>query len=203
MSDYTPDSPIIGPRRAYVTQARVVSAILSRRPTPTYTEWDFTKSIVPAYYEVCIQVQVDPLLAIAQTIHETGNFTSWWCQRPRRNPAGIGVTGHTQHSRPADITTWAYDAEKGLWRYGLSFPSWQVAVEVHVGRLVAYALKASQYTDAQRYYAQLALAYRPLPEQFHGVAPTLKGLNGRWAYPGFTYATRIASAANYLVRASM
>lgn len=200
MTNYTPDSPIIWPRRAYITQAHVVSTILKKRPTPVYTEWDLTKSIIPAYFEVCTQTGVDPLLAIAQCMHETGNFTSWWCMRPRRNPAGIGVTGHTQVSRPADITTWAYDGEKGVWKYGLSFASWQTAVEVHVGRLIAYALKGANHNSAQRYYAELALAYRALPEHFHGTAPTLRGLNGRWAYPGFTYANRIAYTANLFLR---
>jgi hypothetical protein len=196
---YSVDSPIVGaPQRKWVTQEHVVNRIMQRIPTPLYTRHDFEKSIVPAYFQVCELTLVDPLIAIAQCMHETGNFTSWWSQRPRRNPAGIGVTGHTSAARPADVTTWAYDTEARLWRAGLSFASWSSAVEVHVGRLVAYALKGSAHTSAQRYYSELALAYRPLPEKYHGCAPTLRGLGGTWAYPGFTYAGRLAAYADWL-----
>ena len=37
--------------------------------------------------------KLDPLVAVAQMVLETGNLTSFWSQTPRRNPAGIGVTG--------------------------------------------------------------------------------------------------------------
>lgn len=198
---YTADSFILVNTPSGVSQEQILRGIMSKYRTPTYNEWDFSRHILPAYFEVCAQTQVDVVLAIAQVIHETGNFTSWWSQRPRRNPAGIGVTGRTQTARPEDISVWAHDVEKNLWRHGLSFPSWKTAAEVHVGRLVAYAAKATDQTAEQRYFSELALAYRALPAHLHGCAPTLKGLNGTWAFPGFTYATRIAAQANYLIQA--
>ncbi len=194
---YTPDSPILGPAR--VSQERVISVLLSRKPTPLYTEHDFRTGIVLPYFEVCALTGVDPVVAIAQCVHETGNFTSWWSQRPRRNPAGLGVTGKTRASRPEDITQWAYDPVAKIWKHGLSFATWSSAVEAHVGRLVAYAVHGSDYTEAQRYYANLALAYRPLPTRFLGCAPTLKGLGGTWAFPGFTYAAKLATHANRFI----
>ena len=46
---------------------------------------------------------------------ETSHLTSFWSQRPRRNFAGIGVTG-----------------QPGA---GLSFPDLKTAVHAHTGRL--------------------------------------------------------------------
>src|SRR4051794_14152901 len=49
--------------------------------------------IVNLYQRIGEKVGLDWFLAIAQMAHETGSLTSWWSQPPRRNPAGIGVTG--------------------------------------------------------------------------------------------------------------
>jgi hypothetical protein len=45
-----------------------------------------------------------------------------------------------------------------------------------------------------------AMSYRPLPASFRGAAPTWRGLNGRWAVPGATYADKIAEIANAIIR---
>jgi hypothetical protein len=149
---------------------------LLSRPHGEYTAGDIERVIVPAYFWVCASAGVDPLLAIAQMIHETGNLTSYWSQRPRRNPAGIGVTG-----------------EPGK---GLSFASWDKdAIPAHVGRLLAYALEPRAANAAQAALIARALGYRPLPAAYRGVAPTLRGLNGRWAV-GARYADAIARVAN-------
>jgi hypothetical protein len=116
-------------------------------------------------------------------LHETGNLTSWWSQRPRRNPVGIGVTG-----------------APGV---GLSFPSWQNdAIPAHVGRLLAYALTDARATPQQAGLIATALHWRPLPARTRGSAPTLKPL-GRvhnpsgegWASPGDQYGAKIAEIA--------
>lgn len=44
----------------------------------------------------------------------------------------------------------------------------------------------------------VALIARPLPQRLRGVAPTWRGLNGRWAVPGTDYADKIADIANRL-----
>ncbi len=86
----TEDTSIISAPRATLEQCR--RYMLSRAHTH-YDEYDIGQIILPRYFEVCQQVGVDPLVAIAQMIHETGNLCSFWSARPQRNPAGIGVTG--------------------------------------------------------------------------------------------------------------
>ncbi|HUP32766.1 MAG TPA: glucosaminidase domain-containing protein, partial [Gaiellaceae bacterium] len=119
------------------------------------------REIVKKYVATSKEVGLDPLLVVTQMVLETGNLTSFWSQPPRRNPAGIGVTG-----------------EPGK---GLSFSSWDKAVRAHVGRLLAYAIPEGEETPAQRKLIKEALAVRPLPSNRRGCAPTLKGLAGTWA----------------------
>src|SRR2546430_1484908 len=118
----TADSPILNSPQATPQQC---SHYILSRPHGEYTETDIAGVIVPAYFAVCARAGVDPLLVIAQMIHETGNLCSAWSARPHRNPAGLGVTG-----------------EPGK---GLSFPTWKDdAIPAHVGRLLAYALTDQQ-----------------------------------------------------------
>ena len=115
------------------------------------------------------------LLAVAQMTEETGHLTSFWSQRPRRNLAGIGVTG-----------------EPGA---GVSFPDLKTAVRAHTGRLLAFALPSGVESEAQHQLIEEALAARPLPEKYRGIAPTLQGLAGTWAQDP-DYATKVAAVAN-------
>ena len=187
------------------------SAYILSRPTGEYNEHDVKEVIVPAYFEVCERAGLNPLLAIAQMIHETGNLTSWWAGRPRRNPAGLGVTGETRSEDPGDSHTWALNEEDGEYRAGLSFPTWEDhAIPAHVGRLLAYATPATaQINSEQRQLIGAALSVRPLPESLRGIAPTLEGLVGTWAVPGrqmvggreVTYAELVADIANRIASA--
>ena len=100
------------------------------------------------------------VIMIAQMIHETGALTSWWSQRPRRNPAGIGVTGQTRPEKPA-TGAWQFDEQAGIWKEGVAFPSWKDdSIPAHVGRMLAYALKDSQANDAQRALIALSLFFQ-------------------------------------------
>lgn len=190
---YTADSPILGAPQASPEQCvRFINA----RPHGEYLDTDISNVIVPAYFQHCAPVGVDPVLLIAQMIHETGNLTSWWSQRPRRNPAGIGVTGRSSQDQPA--AAWAM--RETAWFEGVSFPTWKDdAIPAHVGRVLAYALIDEQATVAQRDLIARALSYRPL-RRYRGEAPTLRGLNGRWAVPGRTYADKLAEIANAICR---
>lgn len=170
----TADSPILAAPRSTVEQC--VRYIL-RQPTGGYTATDVSKVIVPVYFRVASAVGLDPLIAIAQMIHETGYLQSYWSQRPRRNPAGIGVTG--EPGKGNSFSTWEHDA-----------------IPAHVGRLLAYALPVGTGTAAQRALIDQALHYRGLPGSYRGIAPTLRGLNGTWAVPGRTYGQRLAEIAN-------
>lgn len=186
----TADCPLLAPPRATIEQAL---AYMQRRSHGEYSRDDLARVILPTYWKLCIEVGLDPLLAVAQLIHETDNLCSWWAARPRRNPAGLGVTGRSAPTRPA---TGAWAERDGTWYEGLSFASWQeAAIPAHIGRLLAYALTDEQATPAQRALIDRALALRPLPANFRGVAPTLRGLNGRWAVPGTTYGESIARIA--------
>jgi hypothetical protein len=167
----TPESPLLAPPSAPTEQA---TRYLLARPHGEYSDSD-VRAIVGDYYHTAAQVGLDPLLAVAQMALETGHLTSFWSQRPRRNLAGIGVTG-----------------EPGV---GLSFPDLKTAVRAHAGRLLAYALPGGTGSQAQKQLVAEALAFRPLPEQFLGVAPSLKGLAGTYAADP-RYAVKVARIAN-------
>jgi hypothetical protein len=167
----TPDSPLLGPASA--PSARAGQYLLAR-PHGGYSNDDVTK-IVGLYYATAGAAGLDPLLVTAQMAEETDHLTSFWSQRPRRNFAGIGVTG-----------------QPGV---GLSFPDLKTAVRAHTGRLLAYALPAGTGTAAQKQLIDEALAARPLPPQLRGAAATLKGLAGTWAHDP-QYAVKVAGVAN-------
>ncbi|MEN9937594.1 MAG: hypothetical protein RLZZ387_4173 [Chloroflexota bacterium] len=189
----SPDAPIVAPASGTVELAL---AWLAPRADASYSDDDL-RSIVEAYRSVGDRVGVDWFMAIAQMVHETGSMTSWWSQRPRRNPAGIAVTGRTS-SNPIDTPPglhWAWDDRSSIWREGVSFADWtQDAVPAHLGRLLAYALTNAEANDAQREVIAKALSYRSLVT-YRGAAKTWQGLNSKWAYPGCTYGQSIISLA--------
>lgn len=151
-----------------------LTAYVLGRPHGGYSDRQ-VRSIIQRYDEVAALAGLDPCLVVAQMILETGNLTSEWSQPPRRNPAGIGVTG-----------------EPGA---GISFATWKAAVAAHVGRLLAYCLEPSTENEAQGQLIAAALAVRPLPPAKRGSALTLAGLAGAWAADR-GYATKIARLAN-------
>jgi hypothetical protein len=157
-------------------------------------------------------------LAVAQCIHETSEqdpatgkwrpLSTWWAQRPRRNPAGLGITGEESRTPPADKSGWIEDTstQPSTWKKGLAFDSWDEAVRVQVGRLLAYTLPAGQENNAQRELIAFSLGVRPLPQKMRGTAPTLKPLGAHhnptgegWAYPGDNYGNKIAEFAQAIV----
>ncbi|HEX5689224.1 MAG TPA: glucosaminidase domain-containing protein [Roseiflexaceae bacterium] len=177
------------------TPEQCVRFILAR-PHGEYTEVDIARSIVPAYFEACAAVGADPVVLIAQMIHETGTLTSWWSQRPRRNPAGIGVTGQKRPEQPS-TGAWQFHDQESHWREGVAFPTWKDdSIPAHIGRMLAYALRDDQASSTQRALIVRAMSYRPLPAKFRGAAPTLRGLAGRWAVPGTDYPDKIARIAS-------
>jgi hypothetical protein len=174
-------------------QERAATYMLARAHGE-YTEFDIREIILPSYIDLAELLGLDPVLAVVQLIHETGNLTSWWSARPRRNPAGIGVTGRKEVQRPA-AGSWQQNPS-GEWAEGVAFENWTVqAIPAHVGRLLAYALTDDQASQRQRKVIQEALAFRPLPAKYRGCARTWRGLNGTWANPGRTYADKLAEIA--------
>ena len=189
---YTADALLM--ERARGTEAQAVAWFAQR--STRYTRHDILQ-IVAAYAETGEAAGLDWFLAMAQCAHETGSLTSWWCDRPRRNPAGLGVTGHSvagsEAQRPGQHWAW----RNGRWWEGISFPSWvPTAIQAHLGRLVAYAMPPDQRFGPSQQLADLALAWRPLPLPLQGAAPRLCDLDGRWAVPGVGYGATIAAIAN-------
>lgn len=164
-----------------------------------YAPWS-VREIVDGYRTIGTPVGVDWFLALAQCAHETGSLTSWWCDRPRRNPAGLGVTGHSVVGTPNNPPGQHYAWRDGRWWEGISFAQWTPdAIEAHIGRLLAYALTDDQATAAQRRLIDYALRLRPLPAHLRGSSSTIGALNGRWAVPGTTYGQSIAALANRMM----
>ena len=167
----TPQTALLSPPRS--TQAALQRYLLARKHG-TYSDAE-VRDIVKKYVTTAKAVALDPLLVVSQMVLETGGLTSHWSQPPRRNPAGIGVTG-----------------APGA---GLSFASWDDAVRAHTGRLLAYVLPKGKGNAAQRALIEEALTVRPLPANRRGCAPTLEGLAGTWATDK-GYAGKIARVAN-------
>ena len=167
----TPQSALLAPPRA--TPKTLERYMLSRQHG-SYSD-DDVRDILRTYTATCKQAGLDPLLVVSQMVLETGNLMSFWSQPPRRNPAGIGVTG-----KPGA---------------GISFSNWDKAARAHVGRLLAYALPKDGGTEAQRKLIDEALKVRPLPDDRRGRAPKLKGLAGSWATDR-KYADKITGIAN-------
>jgi len=192
----TADAPLLGPFGAIPPQC--YHYILSR-PHGAYSDLDVAK-IIGGYFEFCGRTGISAVIAISQLIHETGNLTSALSQRedpdgnPCRNPAGIGVNGERSATPQPGFV---YDADRGCYRRCCGFTSWRdEAIPAHIGRLLAYALKPGAGTDLQKLLIRRALSVRLLPQSYRGSAPTLRGLEGRWAVPGHGYADKIAAIAN-------
>jgi hypothetical protein len=172
----TVESGLLDPPRA---TRKTLERYMLARQHGKYSDAD-VRDILGKYTTTCKEAGLDPLLVVSQMVLETGNLMSDWSQPPRRNPAGIGVTG-----------------QPGA---GISFPNWDKAVRAHVGRLLAYALPKDSGTPAQRKLIEEALKVRPLPDDRRGRAPKLKGLAGTWAADP-KYAAKITGVANEIRQA--
>lgn len=198
---YTANSPTL--HVPIVDENKITEYVSTRFPQfGEYNQADI-RLITSYYIKYGKQTGIDWLFALAQCIHETGWFKSWWAARgpadaPRRNPGGIGVTGQTSINRPADTQNWRFDGK--IWRKGQGFPSWDVAVQHHYARLLCYALKDEQMTPEQKQFITLIDTSRLA--KIRGCAPTFVGFNGVWAVPGKTYAQTIAKIINSIVSAT-
>jgi hypothetical protein len=201
-----PPPPLAGAPLLGLASGNAAQALAWLSARAVYADYDVTR-IVNAYQRIGDSVGLDWFLAIAQMAHETGSLTSWWSQAPRRNPAGIGVTGEWRPGLPDGSQgpppgpAWAWSSTLGRWLAGVSFATWASdAVPAHLGRLLAYALPAGQGDSTQQALIDQALGYRSLPASHRGVAPTILGLNGRWAVPGTEYGQRIMLLADAMRR---
>lgn len=190
-------APLLGPASGTVDQAM---AYLTQRADSSYT-LQAIREIVTAYQTIGERVGLDWFLALSQLAHETGNLTSFWSQRPQRNPAGIGVDGRWQAGQSTDAMPagWAYNPQRQRWEAGCSFRSWaQHAVPAHLGRLLAYALRDDEANPPQWALIDQALTIRALPGPLRGCAKTIRDLDGRWAV-GQGYGARVQATRDSIV----
>jgi len=135
----------------------------------------YLDEIVQAYSVYGKLTTIGSLMPFCQAIHETGWFTSRrWVEN--FNPAGIGATND--------------GAEGNKWVCATA------GILAQYGHLLAYSVKQESATDTQKLLMQFSPRYAILKKhKLLGVAPTWVDLNGRWAYPGKTYAQAIANIA--------
>jgi hypothetical protein len=166
--------------------------------SPHYSRRDIEMEIISAYVRWCAILGVDICVAVGQLCYETDRLRSFWCARPQRNPAGLGVNGDKRvGQRPGD--DWAYNPETKIWEAGLSFESWaQHAVPMHVARLAGYAAADSKLTKTEAGIIYSYNSRRPIPTMLRGSAPTIRELSEAlnpthhgWA-PGAGYPDGIA-----------
>lgn len=162
----------------------------------TYTLGDYRK-ILRYYDEAAKQGNINPYIAVAQWVKEADWNRSWWSQRPRRNPAGLGVTGETS-TKTQDKNSWAFDSRTHEWKKGYSFPSWQVAAQAHVGHILAYAFKDNELTPEQRQLVDTDPRASAIKSNVRGTVKKLKDFDGKWASPGVGYGKSISVLANAL-----
>lgn len=176
---YSGDSPIIGIGRARASQIDGWFEQVGRALAPRYAPDGMYRPAPKGLGEAIIAwsgnwrgVTVNSDLVAAQCAKESAGWQSSWA-RDANNPAGLGVDG-----RPG---------------MGERFDSFGEGLECQVAHLLVYAVGEGQWTARdRRYEAAKAQGYL-------GIAPTLRGLNGRWATPGPTYGEEIAGLANDLL----
>lgn len=143
---------------------------------------DRLDEIIDAYTVYGRLTRIGNLMPFAQAIHETGWFSSWrWTKN--YNPAGIGATND--------------GAEGHIWRNPAD------GILAQYAHLTAYAVNPNEYTNTQANIVKQSPRYRILMQKnLLGTAPRWVDLNGKWAWPGTTYAQRIESIAETIMSLS-
>ncbi len=178
--------------------AQAIAHIQARKVATAFTSADISMHIVPTYWDVATTVDLDPCVVLAHMMLASDRMQSRWAQPGIYNLAEVGVIASESRANtpvPDDAHNWAWFADQNRWKKGLTFANLADGVVAHVGRLVAYALAPAQRTTAQNDLVTRALLMRSLPPSFHGIAPTVSGLDHRWKYPGPRYGERLALIA--------
>lgn len=171
------DSFISGPRAAG-RQAVAYAASTNPKPKGQGTWWQLAQ----LYWYYAPQFQLDPVLAWAQMLHETGFRAYGGAVDPNANNyAGIGATGG------ADALRFRTP------QYGVLGHLVHLASYVHTGPVNKYCTKRFDprlsFWDGAPLLRHLV---RPKPELWQGrLLP-----ERRWAVPGDTYAAALALKAN-------
>lgn len=174
---------------------RVLPKFVLAKATYNSNDW---RSILRSYDTAAKEADLNPYILVAQMAKETDWGRSWWSQRPRRNPAGIGVTGETTKEKPTDESAWAEDTDNNIWKKGYSFKSWEIAARAHIGHMLAYLYKDNELDSAQKLLVASDPRARFIPTDKRGSVLILNDLDGKWAVPGRGYGNSIATLANAL-----
>jgi hypothetical protein len=173
-----------------VVSSDAIKLLLTKRhPNPPL-------EVVDIYFSLEAQWGIRADLLICQNFLETEYLKSWWSQPPRRNPAGIGVTGETSRDSKQGDPAWAL-REDGLWIKGYSFPDWTASAQAHFAHISGYC-----YPDVRNNADKLSPRFFVFKQRWgrptYGKAVYITDLNGIWAVPGTEYGQsieRILSAA--------
>lgn len=139
-----------------------VATLIASRTSGAYTVQDCV-NIVGLYDTYARIGQINPMIALAQTLHHTNWLSSWWSQKPRCNPMDFGVTGKFQQADPQS-RRWTYNEKTRTWWEGLSFEgSWSLAVQAHVGLVLVLCLPTGSGNEAQEALMGIALGVQPVP----------------------------------------
>jgi hypothetical protein len=177
------DTPLMG--SAPITPEQAIRAFVERE-RGEYDHRDISEWIIPAVFDYCQRWGVNPLVALGQMAHETDWLSSFWAGRPRRNPAGIGVTGEHSELLPShDMHLWSYNTQRSRWERGNSFHQWSepavpglTSVPAHIARLALYGAGTTMSGD--RIAELQSWLGRPLPQRYYGCATTVRDLSGTW-----------------------
>ena len=165
----TPNSPLLGPASGLAEQ--LVAYVQAQLP-PTSEYVPDVGTIIDLYWQYAPTVGLDPYVAAVQCIFETDALRSTWAARPHRNPAGLGV--HAEG--------------------GLSFGSWDEAVQAHLGQLLALAQPDNALTPAAQAMTLRNPRNSALPAALRGTVQTIADLSTRWA-PAADYAAGLLERA--------
>ena len=169
-AEFSLATPIVG--AASGTAAAVSGLIRSRLPETSEYSKD-VETIMALYWQHAPAFGVDPFVAAVQCVHETDGLQSAWAARPRRNPAGLGV------------------AQEG----GLSFASWDAAVQAHLAQLLAFARRDDELSPAQQELLGRNPRHSQIGGELRGAVRSVGDLSGTWANDPNYGASMVARAA--------
>jgi hypothetical protein len=152
--------------------------------------------IIDHYYELENAWGLRADLLTCQMFHETGYLASWWSGEPRRNPAGLGVTGEISATDPKS-NIWAYNPNTKKWEKGLSFPDWNTAALTHYAHMSAYVYP-DERNNASKIDPRYTAAHALFTSGKWTYCKVLSDLNGRWAVPGVGYGESIEKVYNLI-----
>lgn len=141
---------------------------------------------------------LDPVFLLCQSWHETARWSSWWWQAPRRNPAGIRVTGAHSQMDPRAFD-WYYDDDRDMWLQGRSFPHRRQAAECHVRLVGQYVGVPEHFLPPVPFEAPAFIRGTCSQFRHFGARHNITGKG--WAFPGDEYGKAIARLANQTLHA--